>query len=96
MTVGSFEFQPKIPRKAFLLPSLKIPSFCYCCCCVFFNETLQFTNLTILISNTQMKHFCAKYKQFLFLHETLQQEKFEGVDSKYDHRFFKFLSKNNQ
>ena len=37
--------------------------------------------------------FGSTYKNFYFLHETLQQGKFEGADFKYDNGFSKLLSK---
>ena len=38
-----------------------------------------------------MRYFIHKHKEVLFFMEDLYFEKFEGVDYKYDHRFFKFL-----
>ena len=37
--------------------------------------------------------FGPTFKNFYFLHETLQQGKFEGADFKYDNGFSKLLSK---
>ena len=44
--------------------------------------------------NTQTTHFSPKYKEFLIFLEDLQFEKLEGVNFKYDLKFFKFPPKN--
>ena len=48
--------------------------------------------MTIIFSNSSPKIrksgiFGPKFKNFYFLHKTLQQSKFEGADFKYDNRF---------
>ena len=43
-----------------------------------------------------MRYFSPKYKEVLFSLKNLDFGKFEGVDPKYDHRFFKFLPKKKQ
>ena len=46
--------------------------------------------------NTQIGHLWFQILEFLFLRETLQLDKFEGVNFKYENSFFKFLSKITQ
>ena len=43
--------------------------------------------------NDQIRHFSPKYKEFLFSQKCFHFEKFNGVDSKFNHEVFKFLFK---
>ena len=57
--------------------------------------------MTILFSYSspkiiQVRHFWSQIYGFLFLDQTLQQEKFEVTNFKCDKSFFKFQSKNTQ
>ena len=55
-------------------------------------------NMTTIFSKSSPKIqksgiFGPKFKNFYFLHETLQQDQFEGADLKYENGFTKLLPK---
>ena len=53
--------------------------------------------LKLQSKNTEIRHFGPKYKESVFLLENLHLERFEGVDSKYDHGFSNcYLKKKNK
>ena len=45
------------------------------------------------LKNTQIRHFWSQIKGILFLHQTLQQDKFEEAGFKCDNSIFKFEPK---
>ena len=57
--------------------------------CKYDKEFLEFQR-----GNTQIKHFCPKYKYFSFLHKTSHIEKFEGTDIENYYSFFQISAKN--
>ena len=58
------------------------------------NSRMLISNITIVFQiaaqNTQIRHFCFQIQELSFFHGTLQLDKFEEADFKYDNSFFKF------
>ena len=50
----------------------------------------------IASQNTQLRHFWFQIREFLCCHQTLQLDKFKGVDSKYNNGFSEFQPENTQ
>ena len=46
--------------------------------------------------NTQISYFWYQIKEFLFFHQSLQLDKFEGVDLEYDTSLFQFQFQNSK
>ena len=89
----------KYPNKAFLVPNLKI--FICTKLCSKTNSRTLISNMTIIFSISSPKTrkpglFGPKFKNFYFLHVTLQQGKFEDADFKYDNGFSKLLPKTHK
>ena len=45
-----------------------------------------------MVKSTQVRHFWSQIQAFLFSHEILQTDKFEGADFKYHNGIFKILA----
>ena len=89
----------KHPKKTFLLPNLNI---------FFFHKNFQLgcfesadSNVKILFSNssqknTALRYFWSQMLGFRFLYQTLQYDKFSGLDLYYENSIFKSQPKNIQ
>ena len=85
---------PKILKSGIFGPKLKEFYFCTKLCNKA-NSRRLVSNMTIAFSNSSLNIcrlgvFLVPNLRIFILHQTLQLDKFEGVDFKYDHYFFEF------
>ena len=85
---------PKILKSGIFGPKLKEFYFCTKLCNKA-NSRRLVSNMTIAFSNSSLNTyklgvFLIPNLRIFILHQTLQLDKFEGVDFKYDHYFFEF------
>ena len=110
MTILFSNSSPNLPKSGIFGPKLKECYFCTKLCNKT-NSRTQTSNMTIVFSNSSPKirrsdifspkfrHFCfftIFFSWFLFLLQTLQQDKFEETDFKYDNIIFNFHPKSTQ
>ena len=84
---------PEILELCILGPRLKEFYFCTKLCYKT-NSRVLIANMAIFffkfqLKNTQIRHFWSQILAFLFSHEVLQLDRFEGADFKFCNSFFK-------
>ena len=96
MTILFSNSSPKIPKSGIFGSKFKDFYFCTKLCYKTNSRTL-ISDMTIFQpKNTQIRNFWSQLQAFLFFHEILQLDKFEGADFKYNKIIFKSQPKNNQ
>ena len=90
MTTVFSNSSPKIPKWDIFCPKFK-NFYIYTKLCSKTNSRTLISNMTITFSNSSQKYASLVPNLRIFiLHQTLQSDKFEGIDFKYDNGFFKF------
>ena len=95
MTILFSNYSPKIIEHTFLVPNLRIFIFALNYATrQMQGRWFQIDNIFFKFKpkNTQIRHFWFQIKAFLFFHQILQLDKFEGADFKCGNSFLKFQS----
>ena len=84
-----FKFQPKNTKIRHFCPKFK-NFYIYTKLCSKTNSRTLISNMIIIFSNSSQKYpSLVPNLRIFILHQTLQSDKFEGIDFKYDNGFFK-------